>query len=92
MESVSVCLCVCGGSPVQELPVLASPLVPEFLGVHASNAVKVGFVDPKKAKAVHLPVTWWGGGALQTPGPERSLQHVGHTSDPGHDLGAGGGP
>lgn len=35
-------LSVCGGqSPVQELPVLAPPLVPELLGVHSSHAVKV---------------------------------------------------
>lgn len=73
-------------SPVQKFPVLASPLVPELLGVHASNAVEVGLVDPKEAEAVHLPVAWRGWGALQTPGPATpssgglsgSLQCVGH--------------
>ena len=74
------------GSPVQKLPVLAAPLVPELLSVHAPNAVEVGLVDPKEAEAVHLPVTWRGWGALQTPGPASpssgglsgSLQRVGH--------------
>ena len=81
--SVSVCWVgggVGGGSPVQELPVLASPLVPEFLSVHASNTVKVRLVDPKQAKAIHLPVTWWGGGTLQTPGPERLVGSRGHSN------------
>ena len=94
---MDLAVCVLGGaSPVQELPVLASPLVPEFLSVHASNTVKVRLVDPEEAKAIHLPVTWWG----RVPFRRQVLkgwwvlgsrQHVDHTSDPGHDLGAGGG-
>lgn len=45
-------------SPVQQLPVLTAPLVPELLSIHASHALKVGLVDPKEAEAIHLPVTW----------------------------------
>lgn len=56
-----------GGSPVQELPVLASPLVSELLCVHASDAVEVRLVDPEEAKAVHLPVAWGGEGSPSDP-------------------------
>lgn len=45
-------------SPVQELPVLPAPAVPELLRVHPSDAVKVRLVDAKETKAIHLPVTW----------------------------------
>lgn len=47
-------------APVQQLPVLAAPLVAEFLCVHATHAVEVGLVDPEEAESVHLPVTWGG--------------------------------
>lgn len=54
-------VCGLGGVTCPEPPVPPPPLVPEFLSVHASNTVtKVRLVDPEEAKAIHLPVTWWG--------------------------------
>lgn len=44
--------------PVQQLPVLSTPAVLEFLRVHASNLVKIRLVDSKQTKAVYLPVSW----------------------------------
>lgn len=44
--------------PVQQLPVLSTPTVLEFLRVHASNLIKIRLVDSKQTKAVYLPVSW----------------------------------
>lgn len=48
-----------GGSlPVQQLPVLSTPAVLEFLCVHATNLIKIWLVDSKQTKAIYLPVSW----------------------------------
>lgn len=97
-----------GGSPVQQLPVLAAPLVPELLRVHAPDAVKVRFVDPEQAKAVYLPVAWGAGGPFRpwsreaSPSPDGAAPSAGgsqgHPSvwvppwEPCTGLCTGGGP
>lgn len=45
------------GLPVQQLPVLSTPAVFEFLCVHPSNLIKIWLVDSKQAEAIYLPVT-----------------------------------
>lgn len=44
--------------PVQELPVLSSPAVLKFLSVHASDLIKIGFINTKQPKAIDLPVAY----------------------------------
>lgn len=45
------------GLPVQQLPVLSTPAVFEFLCVHPSNFFKIRLIDSKQAKTIYLPVT-----------------------------------
>lgn len=44
------------GLPVQQLPVLSTPAVFEFLSVHASNLIKIRLIDSKQTEAIDLPV------------------------------------
>uniref|UniRef100_A0A3B3SCP1 Uncharacterized protein n=1 Tax=Paramormyrops kingsleyae TaxID=1676925 RepID=A0A3B3SCP1_9TELE len=43
-------------SPVYQLPVLSTPVIPVFFHVHSSHPVHVRLVDPQQAKSIHLPV------------------------------------
>lgn len=45
------------GLPVQQLPVLSTPPVFEFLRVHASDLIKIRLIDSEQTEAVYLPVT-----------------------------------
>lgn len=45
------------GLPVQQLPVLSTPPVFEFLRVHASDLIEIRLIDSEQTEAVYLPVT-----------------------------------